>query len=188
MLEDVVRREDLRAADVDRQFVADALRDAVNEGRLSLSEYDERLAAAYGARTYGELDRLLNDLPAPRPARHPTAPATSAAGTASAAAGAAGTWSPSVTTTAGRPLGWLAAIWGGWLTASLICTVIWALTGANVALFWPGWVIGIGGIAAFGRTVQAVASGDPERYVRQRSRQRAARRRQRAVRRAHRHC
>lgn len=182
MLEYVVRREDLRAADVDRQFVADALREAVNEGRLSLSEYDERLAAAYQARTYGELDRLLDDLPAPRPSRHPAVPATTGARAVSSSVSASTTGRPS---TAGHPLGWLLAIWGGWVTASLICTVIWALSGADVGMFWPGWVIGIGGVAAFGRTVQAVSSGDPDRYVRQRNRQRDA---QRAVRRARRHC
>ena len=36
---------------------------ALEEGRLDLHEYDERLQAAYGAKTYGELDELLTDLP-----------------------------------------------------------------------------------------------------------------------------
>ena len=39
------RREELRAADSDRQFVAERLQAALNEGRLNLSEYDERLRA-----------------------------------------------------------------------------------------------------------------------------------------------
>nr|WP_240944547.1 DUF1707 domain-containing protein [Micromonospora thermarum] len=58
-------RDGMRAADADRQAVADRLRTAVDEGRLDLHEYDERLQQAYAARTYGELDALLADLPAP---------------------------------------------------------------------------------------------------------------------------
>ena len=60
------RREELRAADSDRQFVAERLQAALNEGRLTLSEYDERLEQTYAARTYGDLDRLLDDLRAGR--------------------------------------------------------------------------------------------------------------------------
>ncbi|MCM0673767.1 DUF1707 domain-containing protein, partial [Micromonospora phytophila] len=58
-------RDGMRAADADRQAVADRLRVAVDEGRLDLHEYDERLQRAYAARTYAELDLLLADLPAP---------------------------------------------------------------------------------------------------------------------------
>ena len=53
----------LRAADVDREFVAEQLRNALNEGRLTLTEYDDRLQEAYAARTYGDLKGLLSDLP-----------------------------------------------------------------------------------------------------------------------------
>ena len=56
------RREDLRAGDADRHLVGDRLRDALNEGRINLTEYDERLQQAYNAKTYGELDKLLDDL------------------------------------------------------------------------------------------------------------------------------
>jgi Domain of unknown function (DUF1707) len=58
-----VRREDLRAADADRAFVAERLKAAFDEGRLSMSDYDERLQFAYKATTYGDLDRVLADLP-----------------------------------------------------------------------------------------------------------------------------
>ena len=57
------RREDLRAADVDRQFVAERLKGALDEGRLDLHEYDERLQNVYAAKTYGDLDKVLADLP-----------------------------------------------------------------------------------------------------------------------------
>ena len=55
----------MRAADGDRQQIADRLKSALDEGRLSLYEYDERVAAAYAARTYAELKVLVNDLPRP---------------------------------------------------------------------------------------------------------------------------
>ena len=59
------RRDHLRAADVDRSYVADILKKAVDEGRLTLSEYDERLQHTYSARTYGDLDKVILDLPRP---------------------------------------------------------------------------------------------------------------------------
>src|SRR6266545_4498767 len=61
------QREELRAADVDREFVAARLKNALDEGRLSLSEYDERLQETYAAKTYGDLDRVMADLPRPAP-------------------------------------------------------------------------------------------------------------------------
>ncbi|MYW46531.1 DUF1707 domain-containing protein [Streptomyces sp. SID161] len=54
---------DLRASDADRERVAEVLRDAVAEGRLDMEEFEERLEAAYTARTYGELAPLTRDLP-----------------------------------------------------------------------------------------------------------------------------
>jgi hypothetical protein len=60
-------RDTMRAADHDRQRVAERLHGALGEGRLSLQEYDERVRAAYAARTYTDLDGLLTDLPAARP-------------------------------------------------------------------------------------------------------------------------
>ncbi|MFP5071849.1 DUF1707 domain-containing protein [Pseudonocardia nantongensis] len=53
----------VRAADRDRERVADRLRRAFGEGRLTVEEFDERTAATYRARTYGELDDLTADLP-----------------------------------------------------------------------------------------------------------------------------
>jgi hypothetical protein len=58
-----VRREDLRAGDADRTFVAGRLKVALDEGRLSVDDYDERLRQAYAATTYGDLDLVLADLP-----------------------------------------------------------------------------------------------------------------------------
>jgi hypothetical protein len=55
----------LRASDADREQVAERLRQAATEGRLHDDELEERLGAAFSARTYGELDGLVVDLPAP---------------------------------------------------------------------------------------------------------------------------
>jgi hypothetical protein len=64
------------ASDADRDTAAGLLNAAWAEGRLTADEYDQRLSAAYAARTWQQLDRLTADLPAP-----------SAAATGPAAAG-----------------------------------------------------------------------------------------------------
>src|SRR4051794_2650820 len=59
----------LRASDADRERVAAALRRHHVDGRLDTDELQERLGACYAARTLGELEPLLADLPgAGRPA------------------------------------------------------------------------------------------------------------------------
>ncbi|ANP55339.1 hypothetical protein J2Z21_007437 [Streptomyces griseochromogenes] len=55
---------ELRASDADRERVAEVLRDALAEGRLDMGEFEERLEAAYKARTYAELAPITRDLPA----------------------------------------------------------------------------------------------------------------------------
>ena len=56
-------RDEMRAGDSDREAVAAKLKSALDEGRLDLHEYDERLQKTYGAKTYGDLNGLLDDLP-----------------------------------------------------------------------------------------------------------------------------
>lgn len=55
----------MRASDADRERVANLLRDAYAEGRLSPVEHEERLSAVYRAATYGDLLPVLSDLPVP---------------------------------------------------------------------------------------------------------------------------
>jgi hypothetical protein len=62
-----VEREQLRISDAERQAAAESLGAAWRDGRLDTLEYDDRLAGAYGAVTYGDLDRLFADLPRPAP-------------------------------------------------------------------------------------------------------------------------
>jgi hypothetical protein len=68
----------LRASDADRDAVAERLRQAAVEGRLEPDELEQRLHAALRARTYGELDRLLRDLPMARRRAEPARLAGSA--------------------------------------------------------------------------------------------------------------
>jgi Domain of unknown function (DUF1707)/2TM domain len=56
---------DLRASDADRDRVAERLRAAAGEGRLTADELEERVERALSARTEAELEQLLSDLPAP---------------------------------------------------------------------------------------------------------------------------
>lgn len=58
-------RPDMRASDAERERIAELLREAVAEGRLDMDEFDQRLETAYKARTHGELEPLVQDLPAP---------------------------------------------------------------------------------------------------------------------------
>jgi hypothetical protein len=61
----------LRASDAEREEVAERLRQAAVEGRLLAEELEARLGAVFSSRTYGDLDRLVADLPGPaRPWRH----------------------------------------------------------------------------------------------------------------------
>ncbi|RJK97977.1 DUF1707 SHOCT-like domain-containing protein [Vallicoccus soli] len=57
------RRPPLRISDRDREVVADALREAYAEGRLTYEEHDERLGRVWQARTAADLEPLVEDLP-----------------------------------------------------------------------------------------------------------------------------
>lgn len=57
------RRQGVLASDAERDRVAVILRDAAAEGRLTLEELSDRVAAAYSSRTSTELDALTRDLP-----------------------------------------------------------------------------------------------------------------------------
>ncbi len=59
-----VARAEFRASDADRDRIADVLREALAEGRLQPEEHAERIDAVYRAKTLGELEPLVRDLPA----------------------------------------------------------------------------------------------------------------------------
>lgn len=123
----------MRASDADRDRVAAVLRDAHADGRLAQDELLERLDATYDARTYGDLDRLVADLP--RPARPPASRAAPRPPARPAAA------PPARRKTGGA----LTAAWWVWATVVSINLVIWLLVSigsSGPVYFWPIWVAG----------------------------------------------
>lgn len=60
---------ELRASDADRDHFADILREALAEGRLTAEEHAERVEGVYTAKTVGELEPYVRDLPGTRQAR-----------------------------------------------------------------------------------------------------------------------
>ncbi|MEU3554190.1 DUF1707 SHOCT-like domain-containing protein [Streptomyces fragilis] len=65
---DLHKNLELRASDAERDRVVDQLREAVAEGRLTPEEYAERVEGALAARTLGELEEYVRDLPVGRSA------------------------------------------------------------------------------------------------------------------------
>ena len=142
----------LRASDEDRERTAQELSRQAAAGRITAEELDERLNAAYGARTTGELARLTDDLPAPREATVPRDVALRRAKFQHRAFGA--------------------------LVTILVCVGVWAATGANGS-FWPIWVIIAVGVGAIREGFRAYGPGseftDEELELRQRHRDRRRR-------------
>ena len=56
-------QDNLKASDADRERIVEQLRRHAAEGRLTMDEFEERMSAAYEARTYGALAELTRDLP-----------------------------------------------------------------------------------------------------------------------------
>ena len=78
----------MRVSDADRDHVAEVLREATGQGRLTFDELEERLGRAYAAKTYADLEEVTHDLPGPG-VRTP-APATGGAFPAERLGGSAG--------------------------------------------------------------------------------------------------
>jgi Domain of unknown function (DUF1707) len=53
----------MRASDSDRERIVEQLRKHAADGRITMDEFEERMAAAYEAKTYGALSELTRDLP-----------------------------------------------------------------------------------------------------------------------------
>jgi len=62
------QNRDLRMSHADRDRVVEWLNKAVGEGRLTLAEFEERIDGVLKAKTYGEVEPYLRDLPLTRPA------------------------------------------------------------------------------------------------------------------------
>jgi hypothetical protein len=135
-------RQKMRASDHDRQEVVDRLSGALEDGRLKVDEFEDRVGLAYQAVTDGDLAPLYADLPAAgsRTGREAAPPAL--------APPACVRWQGVL---ADLPTT-LKVLWTIWLTAVLINLVVWALvSGASAHLVypWPLWVAGPYGAALF---------------------------------------
>jgi hypothetical protein len=136
-------QQSMRASDRDRQQVVDRLRSALEDGRLTMEEYVDRMEVAYQAATYGDLAPLCADLPVSTPVM---------AGSATAAGAAV---PPAAFSRAGYLAGLpavLRILWIKWLVVVSVNVVVWALvsgTGGHLAYPWPIWVAGPYGAALF---------------------------------------
>ena len=126
---------EMRVSDRDRQAAADRLRLAHDEGRLDFAEYDDRLAAAYRAVHFADLEPLFADLPVssgvvaqpPRPAPRPPVLLPRDMPAAAAAMPTA-----------------LKVLWIIWASVVAINLTVWLLVGlghGSPVYFWPMWLL-----------------------------------------------
>ena len=162
--EDLMASSDprIRASDEDRDRAATLLREHHAAGRLTAEEFNERLDKVYEAKTLGDLDELMSDLPAidlyrlPDASLHDRRPRPGAGSGLEAVARSElahrhGRFSPA----------WQAA-WGSWFSISLLLFVIWALSGAGYV--WPLWVAGPLGAILLGRWITGSHPGGKRRH------------------------
>ncbi len=97
----------------------------MDEGRLTLHEFDSRLQDVYAAKTHGELAPIVSDLPAQRPSKGVST----------------GSGDTSTIPT------WVKIMWTPWVFVNILMVVIWLATG--MGYFWPFWVAVPWGLALF---------------------------------------
>jgi Domain of unknown function (DUF1707) len=120
----------LRASDADRERTAQLLREHHAVGRLTAEEFNDRLERVFAARTLGELDELLADLPAIDLYQLPSAGIRpQRRGGSGLRLRADGSLTPSLENT-----------WGGWVTGSALLVAVWVVVGIAVGgLAWVPW-------------------------------------------------
>ena len=172
------KRQRMRVSDSERQAVVEVLKRALDDGRLKMDEYVERMEKAYEAVTIGDLELLHDDLPLDRPVPAPAGPATPPVPAPAA---------PHTPFPAPQPVyvvptpppappptphpgvrgayvdlpGGLKVLWTIWFAAVAINVVVWVLVGVTSASFpypWPLWVAGPAGAALFGVSAPVVQS------------------------------
>ncbi|HEV8527396.1 MAG TPA: DUF1707 domain-containing protein [Actinomycetes bacterium] len=152
-------RDEMRAGDQDRQAVADRLKVALDEGRLDLHEYDERLQKTYAAKTFGDLNGLLDDLPGTAPPQQSRVAPYQAAPPA-----------PAQQEHQHSPSAWVYP-YGGVI---LVCIAIWAITSissGHLNYFWPVWLLIPLIFGIFGRLASRGSRGGyPDRQARRAAR------------------
>ena len=103
---------DTLVADADRTTAADEMRQHYDTGRLTLDEFEGRLAEVNTARTRGDLEHAFRQLPRAEP--------------------------PVSLRPRDRRWSSLAL---QYLLINLVCILVWAFTGAQAHDFWPKWVL-----------------------------------------------
>lgn len=137
-----VRPEDLRASDADRTRIQDQLRRAQEAGQLDIVEFDERAKATWGARTRGELAKIVADLPAlPAPAAAPSKAVFSATG-------------------GGMAMRVLTIIWVSLLVVNVVAFGIVTLT-VGAVYPWFLWLLAPGAVLG---VLYAFGIGRPEQH------------------------
>ena len=136
-----VNDPEMRAADADRERVVADLREHAGAGRLDVEELEERVTAAYAARTHGDLAALLRDLPSLAHERRRESRGERARAEAFEHARV-------------------------WMRISLLLIAIWAFTGFGY--FWPIWPVGCWGVFVLFHLLEATrrprrAAGSPLR-------------------------
>jgi hypothetical protein len=124
----------IRASDADRDLAVAQLREHFAAGRLSAAEGQDRIGQALEARTLGELDELMTDLPGlgPLPGGSPSraAPGRASELRPSRAAAADGTCGPPKQDTARL----------GVLTLGIIVAA-YGVTGLLTGIWWIPWAV-----------------------------------------------
>lgn len=115
------RERGIRASDAEREEGAAALGAHFAAGRLTLEEYQQRLDRAYAAKTLGDLDDLMTDLPGTDPGQLASQPAGSPP---------LAQWRPQGTVQV--PEGKHPAVSQFWLGVAVGALVIWLIGGATV--------------------------------------------------------
>jgi hypothetical protein len=125
----------MRAADADRHQIAEQLKAALDEGRLSLHEYDDRVKDAYAAQTYADLMGLVTDLPKP----------------GLSAADVNARRAAKLKREARRMPTALMVLWTIWGALAAVNLVIWVLVATTVdedVYVWPAWLLAPGAALA----------------------------------------
>ena len=157
----------LRVSDAERDRTVELLREHHAVGRITAEEYEERMNKVFAAKTRGELDDLLADLPAIdlyqlpsqgiRPARR--ARADRPRGDLHRGSGDRSGGGASMVRRGGgvdRRAGWflepeLANTWRGWVTANAALIVVWLIIGIQTGgLAWIPWFLIVAGPWALG--------------------------------------
>ena len=132
--------KNIRIGNADRERVVEQLRKHTSDGRLTLEEFADRVTEVYAAKTAGDLEVTLRELPAERAVRFDVEHR--------------------------QRMRRLKEHLMPYVFTCLMCIAIWALTGAGY--FWPVWVIvpwGIGVIAHAGAAMRGEDSHGPHKFA-----------------------